>query len=145
MQERRLQLCQPVGDRQQRPPATGFVQDHFHDLSETVDRRPAQLVDLAGGRRIGQTRHDGVGHVADIDRLEFHAAAGADVEASFVEPRPFAAEQRQHRAEAGQRREAVEESVLRAEHDTGPDDRGLRKRGMDGGLAGRLAGCVFRA
>ena len=69
------------------------------------------------------------GDVADEDRLEAGRAA---------------ADQRQRRRDARQRGEAVEEIVLRPEHDRRPHDDGLRLRGQHQPFARGLGAGVAR-
>ena len=101
--------------RHQQPLALDGRQHELHQFLERAHLRPAQFVDRAALRiavdRFGNRRGD----VADEHRLEAGRAA---------------ADQRQRRRDARQRGEAVEEIVLRPEHDRRPHDDGLRQRGQ---------------
>ena len=90
------------GNVDDQPPAPDHGQHRLHQLSERVHVRPAQLVRAGlGAPRRGERR--GLGHVVHVDGLE--ARRGAH--------------HRQDRARARHAREAVEELVLRPEHDRG--------------------------
>ena len=110
--------------RHERAAALHRGEDVFHQLAEGFDAGAAELVD---GARLGAALHggrDGVRDVADEDGLEARVPA---------------ADQRQGGREARHGGEAVEEVVLRAEHDRGPQDHRVRVDLAHGGLAPGLA------
>src|SRR3546814_1179254 len=82
-------------------------EQQLHKLPEAVDLGAAQLVGLATAGGFAQRLHDGGSDVAHVDRLETGAAA---------------ANQRQRRRAADNPGAAVEQTVLRAEDNRGPED-----------------------
>jgi hypothetical protein len=106
-----------------------LTQHQLQELLEAIDLRSAKLVALAGTGGVGEAFDHGIGHIADIDRLE---------------PGRAAADQGQHRRQLGQAREEIEELVLGPEHDARPHDGGCRKGLADRLLAGTLGARIFR-
>ncbi len=108
-------------------------EDVFHQLLEGLDAGPAEFVDRAGLRPALRSQRYGIGDVADEDRLE---------------PRVPAADQRQRGREARHGGEAVEEVVLRAEHDGRAQDDGvgidLAHRRLGAGLGAAVDGVRLR-
>ena len=109
--------------------AANLAQHQFEHLAEGIDFRAAELVGAAGRRRILEAFDDRIGDIADINRLK---------------PGFAPADQRQHRRHRRHRGKAVEELVLRAEHDRGTQDRDGRKSVAHGLLAGRLGSGIGR-
>ena len=70
LQEPALNLGQAQRQRQQQPVAGDLAEHQLHALTETEDARATELVGLAAGRRVGEDSQEGVGHVADVDRLK---------------------------------------------------------------------------
>src|SRR5712671_3856762 len=129
LQDGRLQPGQPEGNRHQQAAALDRRQREFHQLAETEDLWPAELVGRARPGRALDRGQEGRRHVAGEDRLEARVAA---------------ADQRQSGQEAGEGGELVEEVVVRPEHDRGPEDRRARRRGARRLLARRLRARVGR-
>ena len=105
-----------------------------------VDEPAASFTIESGGRRIfftGDTGYgpafrrigDRLGDIADESRLEFRVTA---------------ADQRQHRRDAGKRGESVEETVFRPEQDRGAHDHRLRLRRQHQPFRGRLGASIGR-
>ena len=105
------------------------LQQQLEQLAESIDFRTAEFVDAAGRRRILEAFDHRIGNIADIDRLK---------------PGFAAADQRQHRRDRRHRGKAVEELVLRAEHDRRTQDRDGRKRVAHRLFAGRLGAGIGR-
>ena len=117
------------GQRHQRALAAGLAQHHPHQFREAVDLGPRQLISLARGVWRFDRLHHRRGDVADIDRLE---------------PGLAAADQRQCRRQLRHPGEAVEEPVLRPEHDRRPQDGGVGERLPHCGFARRLGARIGR-
>ena len=129
----RLQLRDPERQRHEQAAPLGHGEHILHQLPEGLHLGPAELIDRAVRCPVlGPTAdraQDRPGDVADEHRLE---------------PGLASADQRQRGRHPGERAEAVEEIILRAEHDRGPQDRGVRHGRKHLGLAGRLAARVER-
>ena len=125
----RLQLGEAERQRHQQAAPLGHGEHVFHQLAEALHLGPAELVDRAVLRPSADGARNRLRDVADEHRLEFRLAA---------------ADQRQRGRHPRERREAVEEIVLRAEHDRGAQDRRVRHGREHRGLALRLAARVER-
>src|SRR5690606_37948752 len=101
----------------------GLAQDMLQELAMRQYLGAAEFVDAAGLHPALGRGREGLGDVADIDRLE----AG------------IAADQRQRRQQPGETAHAVEEAVAGAEDQRRAHDDGSGKGGEYGGLAFGLA------
>ena len=107
-------------------PALGDVEHVLDEVPQGADLRPAELVDAPAGDAAVDGARDRLRHVADKDRLEARLGAG----------------ERQHRQQAGERREAVEEAVARPEQQRGTQHHRVGPRreqpGLPLGLGARI-------
>ena len=97
------------------------------DFAQRQHFRAAEFVGAPGRARVADAASRRQRDVADEDRLQLRRAA---------------AEQRQRRQGARERGEAVEEIVLRTEHDRRAQDDRVGERLAHGGLAAPLAGDI---
>jgi len=105
------------------------VEHQLEALAEGLHLGAAKLVDSAEFRLTLDCIDDGAGDVADEHRLE----AGVT-----------ATENREHRQDARQRSEAVEEMIVRPEHDRRAEDDGIGPRLQHRGFTCRLAAGIRR-
>src|SRR6266851_4940239 len=114
LQEQRLESREPERDRHQQPATLDRRQDELQDLLETENLWPAQFIDEAGLGFPLDRRRDRFSDIANENRLELRLPP---------------ADQRQRRQEPGQSRKAIEEIILRSEHDRRANNNGGGHRG----------------